>query len=408
MAGGYSKYYTGEAYWALARLHRLFPDEGFGEVADRIGNYLATERDDVEDYWPPIPDHWAAYGLAETVAVPRARPSRARSPTPSSPTPAARPGCSAARCAGSASRPGRGAPLVRGTRVPRGGGYGVVGEALTGLWRVAEADDRLADLHGPVAERAMCIAGLAIEVQSGAAEASRPGPEPGPRCLVRRRVHADGRPAARHLAALLRTSPSSRPAPGGARCRGRCRSAWLWLLALLAAFNPIRAALAVPRDNRSRRAIGGLAAAGGVVGSLLVLAIALASGPLVDALGVSDPALRLAVGVVAGVVGIIELIRRAPSPEPALPGWKAALVPVAVPSVAGAALVMLAIGAYADRGLAVVGAALTVGVVCLTLLAPVTPPAGAGRRGVLWAAKVLSAALVVAGVLLVIDGVFDV
>ena len=28
---------------------------------------MATRRDDVEDHWPPIPDHWAAYGLAETV-----------------------------------------------------------------------------------------------------------------------------------------------------------------------------------------------------------------------------------------------------------------------------------------------------------------------------------------------------
>ena len=65
-----SKYYTGEAYWALARLHLLFPDEGFGEVADRVGNYLATRRDDVEDHWPPIPDHWVAYGLSETVTFP--------------------------------------------------------------------------------------------------------------------------------------------------------------------------------------------------------------------------------------------------------------------------------------------------------------------------------------------------
>ena len=65
-----SKYYTGEAYWALARLHLLFPDDGFGAVADRIGNYLATQRDDVEGHWPPIPDHWVAYGLSETVTFP--------------------------------------------------------------------------------------------------------------------------------------------------------------------------------------------------------------------------------------------------------------------------------------------------------------------------------------------------
>ena len=73
--GEYSKYYTGEAYWALARLHRAFPGEGWGEAADRIGAYLATSRDEVEDHWPPIPDHWAAYGLAETVEFPeRGRP----------------------------------------------------------------------------------------------------------------------------------------------------------------------------------------------------------------------------------------------------------------------------------------------------------------------------------------------
>src|SRR5215207_3602890 len=70
VAGEYSKYYTGEAYWALARLHRAFPGEGWREVADRIGAYLATSRDEVEDHWPPIPDHWAAYGVAETVQFP--------------------------------------------------------------------------------------------------------------------------------------------------------------------------------------------------------------------------------------------------------------------------------------------------------------------------------------------------
>ena len=73
--GEYSKYYTGEAYWALARLHLTFPGEGWGKVADRIGAYLATKRDDVEDHFPPIEDHWAAYGLSSTVLFPeRGRP----------------------------------------------------------------------------------------------------------------------------------------------------------------------------------------------------------------------------------------------------------------------------------------------------------------------------------------------
>src|SRR5262245_26946011 len=43
--GEYSKYFTGEAYWALTLLHRTFPASGWGEAADRIGAYLATSRD---------------------------------------------------------------------------------------------------------------------------------------------------------------------------------------------------------------------------------------------------------------------------------------------------------------------------------------------------------------------------
>ena len=74
--GVYSAYFTGETYWAFARLHRLDPDAGWGELADRVGDYLATRRDDVEDHWPPIPDHWAAYGLAETVRSTTGPPTR--------------------------------------------------------------------------------------------------------------------------------------------------------------------------------------------------------------------------------------------------------------------------------------------------------------------------------------------
>ena len=66
--GVYSKYYTGEAYWALALMAQQFPDGPWGEVADRIGAYMATQRDVAEDQWPPLPDHWAAYGLADTAA----------------------------------------------------------------------------------------------------------------------------------------------------------------------------------------------------------------------------------------------------------------------------------------------------------------------------------------------------
>lgn len=63
---GTSRYYPGEALWALARLHTLWPDEGWDEPARAAATFIATLRDDVENVAaPPLNDHWAAYGFAE-------------------------------------------------------------------------------------------------------------------------------------------------------------------------------------------------------------------------------------------------------------------------------------------------------------------------------------------------------
>ena len=107
------------------------------------------ERDEVEGHWPPIPDHWVAYGLAETVTVPRARSDR---PLTAAELAYARrqAGLFGSQVRWVSQQAGPWGSLVRGTTVPRGGGYGVVGEALTGLWRVAEADDRLDDARQPI------------------------------------------------------------------------------------------------------------------------------------------------------------------------------------------------------------------------------------------------------------------
>lgn len=63
---GTSRYYPGEALWALARLENLFPGEDWDDAARRAATFIATRRDDVEDVIaPPLNDHWAAYGFAE-------------------------------------------------------------------------------------------------------------------------------------------------------------------------------------------------------------------------------------------------------------------------------------------------------------------------------------------------------
>ncbi len=413
-AGVYSAYYTGEAYWALARLHRLFPAGGWGEVADRIGAYLATRRDDVEDHWPAIPDHWAAYGLAETVAF----DDRAGGePLSDDELWYARrqAGLWGAQVRWVSQRFGPWGALVRTPRIPRGGGFGVIGEGLTGLWRVAVDEPRLADIRAPLAERAACIAGIAVDRQVDAAEA---GDYPDPD-RARGAWFLDGETRMddqQHaLAALLRTVAiveSSDAASDGASDTGSAPprpapSDWVWVAALLAALNPFRAALGVPRDERDRRAVARVAALGATGGVLLVVAVALVAGPVLDAADVSDPALRIAAGAVAAIVGAADLLRRPPSAEPALPGWRAALVPVAVPLTARPALVLLAASARADRGLALVAATLAAAVAVLTALAAYTPVDGVGGRAVAWAGRVTAAALVATSILLVVDGVYD-
>ena len=173
------------------------------------------------------------------------------------------------------------------------------------------------------------------------------------------------------LAALLRTIAIAEAEPPGDGSGVDAPSAALWLLALVAAFSPARAALGVPAGSRRERAT--IAALGGGAGSLVVLLAAVASDALLDALNVSAPAFRIAAGIVAGVAGIVAVFRRRSPAEPAWPGRRAALVPVAVPLIVNAALVLLAISAAADRGLPVVVVAVVVATV-LTVAAALVPP----------------------------------
>jgi small neutral amino acid transporter SnatA (MarC family) len=400
----YSKYYTGEAYWALARVHRQFPDEGWGESADRIGNYLATSRDEVEGYWPPLPDHWAAYGLAETVEFPERDPDR---PLTDAELDHAREqaGLFGSQVRWVSQQAGPWGSSVRGSFTPRGGGYGVVGEALTGLWLTAEADERLDGIRSPVADRAECIAALAMDAQRVDEEAaSAPAPDRVDGAwFVDGVTRMDDQQHA--ISALLRTVAVVEGAD--ADTNDDAPSWGLWLLALVAAVNPVFVAFGVPRDAARRERVT-IAASGGVLGAVVLVVAGLVAGPLLDALGVSAPAARIGVGIVGGVAGLSRMIRRPPSSEPAMAGRKAAIVPVAVPLFAAPAAVLLAIGAGADLGLVVIAAAALVAIAMLAAVTAVLTKEGPSHSVWVWVGRLLSAAGVVACILLVIDGVYDV
>ena len=388
--GEYSKYYTGETYWALARLHLTFPGEGWGKVADRIGAYLATKRDDVEDHFPPIEDHWAAYGLSSTVLF----PERGRPPLTGDELHYAR---RQAELFGSetryiSQRMGPWGALVRGPHEPRGGGYGVMGEGLAGLWRTALREQRLADLRGPLAERATCMAGLAVDAQSDAAEAAR---EKNP-SRVEGAWFRDGETRMddqQHaLSALLRTQAIIRAGGGSGGTTDETPAVWLWALILLLALNPIRASFGIGGEARS----GSFYLLLGAGGALVVAASAVAP-PLLDALDVSDPSFRTGAGIVAVLTGITDLLRRPPRSGP-----------IPFPLVARPALLILALGAGADRGVLPSLVAMAIGLAALAALGAAAPADHPRARAFRWAARVLAAALIAGGATLVIHGILDV
>ena len=160
--GETSRYATGEAGWALARLHSIFPDEGWDTPARAVADYLATERDAAEGLdFRPWPDQWAAYLLAELgpsmldahhIEYARALAERF------------------GMLVRVESQKDGWPPTVVDPRA-RGAGLGVWVEALGSLERLAAIDARLADLRPALAARLACGASLLVERQVDEARA---------------------------------------------------------------------------------------------------------------------------------------------------------------------------------------------------------------------------------------------
>lgn len=399
----YSIYYTGEAQWALARMHLLFPDAGWGEPADRMLHYMATARDDAEDLWPPLADHWAGYGVATTAAYPE-RPALEPLTDAELDFVRRQGGLMGQRVRSIAQRFGPWGVFVRGTFTPRGGGYGVFGEGLTGLWRASLLDERLSPERDTLGERATCITGLAVEAQASTDEAAD-YPDPtkvAGAWFIDDVTRMDDQQHA--LSALLMTIPilESTPAPTGAV---HPAPIWLlWLLVVIATLNPLRVALGTPgrADLRWRTT-----ALGAIVAAVPLLAIGALSGWMIDLLDTSRPALRLGAASLCLLSAGIDVVRPDPDETVSLPGWRSAFVPVAIPLAFRPAIVIAGLSVVTDHSVPFYGLALAVFVAGATASAIVLPADAFGRRIMVAATRMVAAVAFVASVLLIVDAVFD-
>jgi hypothetical protein len=158
----WSKYFTGETFWALTLLHRAFPDAGYGEVAERIARYIATERREVEGFQPDVPDHWAAYGFAVMTTWPGWV-----LPDEYLPYVRRQAGLQSLQIRYESQRTNSLLSYRTRGRQTLGAGLGTIGEALSNWEIVAVATPALSDIREPLADRAVCVGGVLIDRQVG-------------------------------------------------------------------------------------------------------------------------------------------------------------------------------------------------------------------------------------------------
>jgi hypothetical protein len=156
----WSRYFTGEIFWALAMLHRVFPDAGYDEPAMRIAHYIATERREVEGYRPDLPDHWAAYGFAAMTSEPGWEV-----PDEYLPYVRRQMGIFSTEIRYESQRTNSTLSYLTRGRQTVGSGLGTIGEALTNWATVAADTPALNGLHDSIVDRVRCVGGAAIARQ---------------------------------------------------------------------------------------------------------------------------------------------------------------------------------------------------------------------------------------------------
>ncbi len=184
----------------------------------------------------------------------------------------------------------------------------------------------------------------------------------------------------------------------------------LAFVALMAAVNAPRARFALAQESPTERVV--VAGVGATVALAGAGVAAAGAEVLRDAFGMSVETARIGVGVVVVLVGARDLAAGLPSPDPALPGRGAGLVPVAFPLLLNPAVLFSVFAVSLDHSVSTAVILVLPALAMLPLLAIVRFGEGAGdgvrNRVLAGSARVMAAVLVVAGVAMTVDGILDI
>lgn len=404
-AASLSRFTTGEVSFALARLERLFPGEGWGDPVRSITRYLALEKADREGFVPDMADHWGAYTLAEVVrwenddTLTEWERAWARKQM----------GMASVMIRYESQRTNSGVDRWLRGRTSVGSAVGTHGESMQGWVQVADADPALADLAPGARERLECNSAVLVDRQVTAQDAAG---LPDPESVIGTwlwfgTTQMDDQQHA--LSALLGADLVLDAAPvagsdGGVLQRRAPSpdSAALALVALLLAVDPVRLA------RRTRHVERRWVAAGSAGAGLVLVGVALAGTAVLRALDVSVPTGVIAAGAVLTLAALVSAIGTwRPSHEPPIAaGWRAAVVPVAVPAfLRPAALVTALVLGPAGRTemvLLAAAAAAALGVAAHVVVGSTRSHPALER----WAEQLTSLCGVAVGVFLIVDGVY--
>ena len=400
--GAYSTFFTGEVFWALAMLDTVDPDGGWQEPVERIARYVAAERDEAEDLFPPLSDHWSAYGLAQLATGAGGELDGDEVDY-------------ADRLAGifgfqvrwEAPRTDEGLNrLLRGGQA-LGAGVGTLGEGLGSLHRLGtEVPGTFSQAQlDVVGERLACTAGMLVDRQVDADEAVATGhPEAAEGAWFTDGVtQKDDQQHA--LSALLFAEPvleAGVDAGGSGEQPSPPRAMWLLVLGA-ALVGPLRVATLL--SGTARRDI----AAGSAAGLGVLVAGAVLAPTVLEALDISPSVLLVAAGIVAAIAAIADLVSPVPRAEVAAGSRAAWLSPVLVPALLRPAPTFVVLAAAAAYGIGL-GVIVALGVVAVVLglgwsSAGREASAGVLRLGV---ARLVAAVALVGAIDLVVAGVFAV
>jgi small neutral amino acid transporter SnatA (MarC family) len=181
-------------------------------------------------------------------------------------------------------------------------------------------------------------------------------------------------------------------------------SVLLFVLAALCTVNAPRVRTVLPPAPEATA----IAALGAAISAAVLALFAVLADPLLDLVSISPPSFRIATGLLLLATGILAFGGPGPTPDPALPGRRAALVPVAFPTLLSPGLAALTVSGSVDHSAPCAFVVTALSLATLPLLVATAPESPVRKRVLDGTARVLAGVLVLVALGILMDGVFDI